>query len=96
MDRSDERTETDERVAENAAPAPRTSVVGAGSDAPLDPATGLPLGQHDDDRSPLDRNGPLDPFRGKTPAERAGHEPSRAERQAFMNEPATDSNATSG
>ncbi|MDB5028657.1 MAG: hypothetical protein JWO66_2346, partial [Candidatus Eremiobacteraeota bacterium] len=35
----------------------------AGDD--IDPATGLPRGQHDDDSSPLDPGKPLDPFRGK-------------------------------
>ena len=53
-----ERTETEERVAENATPSPRLGVEG---DAGADPATGLPRGMHDDDRSPLDKGGPLDP-----------------------------------
>ena len=48
---------------------------------------------HDDDRSPMDRGGPLDPFAGKSPAERLGREPSKAEREIFQSEPATDSNA---
>jgi hypothetical protein len=60
-DRSTERTETDERVAENRTPSPRRAV---GDAADADPATGLPKGTHDDDRSPLDPGGPLDPFGG--------------------------------
>ena len=63
-DRSTERTETDERVAENWTPSPRRPV---GDSAEADPATGLPKGMHDDDRSPLDKGGPLDPFGGKKP-----------------------------
>ena len=60
-DRSNtERTETDERVAENAAPSPVAPVTREeGSD--VDPATGLPRGMHDDDRSPLDKAGLNDP-----------------------------------
>jgi hypothetical protein len=57
---NDERTETDERVAENAAPSPRAPVT-RDDGADVDPATGLPRGMHDDDRSPLDKGGPLDP-----------------------------------
>ena len=59
-DRSDERTETDERVAENRTPAPITNVLDDGSD--VDPGTGLPRGMHTDDDSPLDPGEPLDPF----------------------------------
>ncbi|HEY4440733.1 MAG TPA: hypothetical protein VGN14_09765 [Candidatus Elarobacter sp.] len=59
------RTETDERVAENATPAPRAPVTRREGDT--DPATGLPPGMHDDDRSPLDPGGPLDPTAGKLP-----------------------------
>ncbi len=53
-DRSNEPTATDERVAENAAPAPVAPVTRK-PDADVDPATGLPRGMHDDDASPLDR-----------------------------------------
>lgn len=62
-DRSNERTETEERVAENQTPAPRVSITKNVSDA--DPVTGLPRGMHDDDRSPLDRGSVLDPARGR-------------------------------
>jgi hypothetical protein len=68
-DRSNERTETDERVAENQVPAQRAPVTRDDS-GDTDPATGLPRGMHDDDASPLDRGKPLDPFRGKSPSER--------------------------
>jgi hypothetical protein len=51
-DRTNERTETDERIAENQTPAPRISVIK--DTTHVDPATGLPEGMHDDDRSPLD------------------------------------------
>ena len=51
-DTSKTRTETDERVAENATPSPRAPVTRRPDDT--DPATGLPPGMHDDDRSPLD------------------------------------------
>ena len=64
-DRSNQHTETDERVAENRTPSPRRAV---GDAADADPATGLPKGTHDDDRSPLDPGGPLDPFGGRDPA----------------------------
>ena len=60
-DRSSERTETDERVAENKTPSERVPVTRKPGDT--DPATGLPPGMHDDDRSPLDPGGPLDPTR---------------------------------
>lgn len=50
-DRPQERTETDERVAENATPSPRTTITGRMEDT--DPETGLPRGMHDDDRSPV-------------------------------------------
>ena len=60
---SSERTETDERVAENQTPAPIASLTRDAGD--VEPATGLPRGQHDDDSSPLDPGGPLDPFGGK-------------------------------
>ena len=62
-DRTNERTETDERVAENQTPAQRVAI--SKDPAQTDPATGLPIGMHDDDRSPLDRGGILDPTRGK-------------------------------
>ena len=68
-DRSSERTETDERVAENQTPA-QVAPVTRRADADVDPATGLPRGMHDDDTSPLDRGKPLDPFGGKSPSER--------------------------
>ncbi len=68
-DRSTERTETDERVAENREPAPRAPVT-RDDDTAVDPSTGLPPGMHDDDASPLDRGKPLDPFGGKSPSER--------------------------
>jgi hypothetical protein len=61
MDRSDGPTETDQRVAENAAPAKREPVTRGKGDT--DPTTGLPPGTHDDDSSPLDRGGLLDPSR---------------------------------
>jgi hypothetical protein len=64
-DHSTERTETDERAAENRTPSPRRAV---GDAAEADPATGLPKGMHDDDRSPLDPGGPLDPFGGSEKA----------------------------
>ena len=63
-DSSNQHTETDERVAENRTPSPRRAV---GEAAEADPATGLPKGMHDDDRSPLDPGGPLDPFGVKKP-----------------------------
>jgi hypothetical protein len=53
MDDSAERTETDERIAENRAGVPIAPLTrDDGKD--VDPATGLPRGMHDDDRSPLD------------------------------------------
>ena len=58
-DRSSERTETEERVAENRTPSERVPVTRKSGDT--DPATGLPPGMHDDDRSPLDPGGPLNP-----------------------------------
>ena len=81
-DRSKQRTETDERVAENQAGvsiAPLTR----DDNADIDPQTGLPRGMHDNDQSPLDRGQNQDPFRGKSPAERAGKEPSKAQEQMF-------------
>jgi hypothetical protein len=54
-----ERTETDERVAENQAAAPIASVT-RDPDSDVDPATGLPRGMHDDDSSPLDLNDPIE------------------------------------
>ena len=78
-DRSNERTETDERVAENRQGAP---IAPATRDDSADPNTGLPQGVHDD-ASPLDRGQNLDPFRGKSPAERMGKEPGKAQEQAF-------------
>jgi hypothetical protein len=82
-DRSNERTETDERVAENRTPAPRAPVT-RDDDAPVDPGTGLPPGMHDDDASPLDRGKPLDPFGGKAPSERIpAMKPGLAQDQAF-------------
>ena len=68
-DRSNERTETEERVSENRTPAQRAPVTRDES-ADIDPATGLPRGTHGDDASPLDRGKPLDPFGGKSPRER--------------------------
>ena len=68
-DRSNERTETDERVAENRAPAERAPVTRDDS-TDTDPATGLPRGMHDNDASPLDRGELLDPFGRKSPSER--------------------------
>ena len=64
--RSNERTETDERVAENQTAAPRAPITRDDS-TDTDPATGLPRGMHDDDASPLDPGEPLDPFGGKAP-----------------------------
>jgi hypothetical protein len=81
QNRISERTETDERVAENRTPAPIASVTR--DDAGVDPSTGLPPGMHDDDASPLDRGKPLDPFGGKSPAERLGKTPGEAQEQAF-------------
>ena len=81
QDRSSERTETDERVAENQTPAPIASVTRDARD--VDPNTGMPPGMHDDDSSPLDRGKPLDPFGGKSPAERLGKTPGKAQEQAF-------------
>jgi len=81
-DRSNERTETDERVAENRTPAPRAPV--ARDDSAVDPGTGMPPGMHEDDASPLDRGKPLDPFRGKAPSERIpAMKPGLAQDQAF-------------
>lgn len=54
-----ERTETDERVAENRTAAPIAPVT-RDADADVDPATGLPRGMHDDDSSPLDLNDPIE------------------------------------
>jgi hypothetical protein len=88
-DRSGERTETDERVAENRAPAPVASVT-RDDDPSVDPATGLPRGMHDDDASPLDRGESLDPFGGKPPSERIpAMKPGEAQDQAFgsINDP---------
>jgi len=62
-DRSRERTQTDERVAENQIPSERVPVTRKRGDT--DPATGLPPGMHDDDSSPLDPGGPLDPTGGR-------------------------------
>ena len=56
-DRSNEPTETDERVAENQSPAP----IASWTHDEVDPSTGLPRGQHDDDSSPLDPGEPLNP-----------------------------------
>ncbi|GAC1659900.1 MAG: hypothetical protein NVS4B13_06260 [Candidatus Elarobacter sp.] len=67
-DRSNERTETEERVAENQAPAPIASVT-RDPKSEVERGTGLPRGMHDDDASPLDRGKALDPFRGKAPSE---------------------------
>ena len=63
------RTETEERVAENATPSPRTPLTRNAGDT--EPATGLPPGMHDDDRSPLDSGGPLDPTAGAAAAKAA-------------------------
>ncbi len=68
-DRSNERTETDERVAENRTPAPVAPIT-RDNGADVDSDTGLPRGMHADDSSPLDRGKPLDPFGGKSPSER--------------------------
>lgn len=65
------RTETEERVAENATPSPRTPVTRREGDT--DPATGMPPGMHDDDRSPLDPGMPLDPAGGAA-AEKAARD----------------------
>jgi hypothetical protein len=65
-DRSNERTETDERVAENREPAERAPLT-RNETTDTDPETGLPRGMHDDDASPLDSGKPLNPFGGKTP-----------------------------
>ncbi|MDB5071757.1 MAG: hypothetical protein JWM87_2868 [Candidatus Eremiobacteraeota bacterium] len=81
QDHSSERTETDERVAENRTPAPIASATRGDGD--VDPSTGLPRGMHDDDSSPLDRGKVLDPFGGKSPAERLGKKPGEAQEQAF-------------
>ena len=82
-DASNERTETDERVAENRTPSPIAPVT-RNADDPVDPGTGLPPGMHDDDASPLDRGKPLDPFGGKAPSERIPElKPGRAQQQAF-------------
>lgn len=62
---TNERTETDERVAENRAGVPIRTITGNVEDS--DPSTGLPRGTHDDDSSPLDRGEPLG---GKAPSER--------------------------
>jgi hypothetical protein len=62
-DRSNERTETDERVAENRTPAERAPLT-RDDRADTDPATGLPRGTHGDDASPLDPGKPLNPFGG--------------------------------
>lgn len=63
-DRSNgDRTETEERVAENSTPAPRVAPA-HDPDTPVDPATGLRVGMHDDDRSPLDPGMPRDPTGG--------------------------------
>ncbi len=62
-DRPSDRTETDERVAENRTPAPRAPLTRDDA-TDTDPATGLPRGMHDDDASPLDPGKPLDPFGG--------------------------------
>jgi hypothetical protein len=59
-DRSSERTETDDRVDENRAPAERVPLT-----RNTDPDTGLPPGMHDDDRSPLDPGSTLDPTGGR-------------------------------
>jgi hypothetical protein len=81
-DASNERTETDERVAENRAPSPIAPVTR--NDEPVDPQTGMPSGMHDDDTSPLDRGKSLDPFGGKAPSERIPElKPGRAQKQAF-------------
>jgi hypothetical protein len=86
MDRSDEPTETDERVAENQDPSP----ISTWDAENADPATGLPQGMHDDDASPVDRGKHLDPFGGKAPSERIDQlKPDKAQDEAFgsINEP---------
>jgi hypothetical protein len=59
MSDPNERTETDDRAAENATPTPRAPVTR--KPGTTDPATGLPPGMHTDDRSPLDRGMVFDP-----------------------------------
>jgi hypothetical protein len=82
-DRSDEPTETDERVAENRTPAPIAPVT-RDAGAAVDPSTGMPPGMHEDDASPLDRGNALDPFGGKSPSERIPElRPGKAQDQAF-------------
>ena len=61
-DRSSARTETDDRVDENRTPSERVPLTRKTGDT--DPDTGLPPGMHDDDSSPLDPGGPLDPTGG--------------------------------
>jgi len=53
-DRSNQRTETDERVAENQAGVSIAPVT-RDDDPTVDPQTGMPRGMHDNDQSPLDR-----------------------------------------
>ena len=81
-DRSNQRTETDERVAENRGGVPIAPVTRDDS-ADIDPGTGMPRGMHDNDESPLDRGQNQDPFFGKSPAERVGKKPGKAQEQAF-------------
>jgi hypothetical protein len=85
-DRSSERSETEERVAENREASP----ISTWDAENADPATGLPRGMHDDDASPVDRGKQLDPFGGKAPSERIPElKPGKAQDQAFgsINEP---------
>ena len=51
-DRSNEPSATDERVQENQTPSPHVSLTGHPEQD--DPGTGLPLGTHRNDKSPLD------------------------------------------
>lgn len=82
-----QRTETDERVAENQTDAYVAPVSRDPNDDTIDPSTGLPRGAHDDDASPLDRGKIMDPTFGATVGERTGNtEPSRAQSQAFASE----------
>ena len=85
-DGASERTETEERIAENQDPAP----IATWDAENADPATGLPRGMHDDDASPVDRGKQLDPFLGKAPSERIDQlKPGKAQDEAFgsINEP---------
>jgi hypothetical protein len=62
---SSERTQTDERVAENQTPAPIASLTRDAGD--VEPATGLPRGQHDRRCQPARSGRPARPVRRQTP-----------------------------